>query len=223
MARSRTSTHPVRMLPFQPRGTRRLRRKSGAPTPVPGPTDKTPRRGTLDDHPVARHSAGVGAAGKRVAVFQDKRPETVATLVAVALVGGIAVPLNPALKPHQVVHVLRDSSASGLSSTAQRLKLLQDNDAMPGTVPHQLAIAVDDVTAGWQALADTPPTAPLRRLVDTDPALNPLRIGSTGPPNKGVLLSHRNLVAGVESVLSYLANTADDRILAALPMTFDSA
>ena len=36
-----------------------------------------------------------------------------------------------------------------------------------------------------------------------------------------MVLSHRNLVAGVESVVSYLANIADDRILAALPLSFD--
>ena len=44
--------------------------------------------------------------------------------------------------------------------------------------------------------------------------------GSTGSP-KGVVLSHRNLVAGAESVASYLGNTPADRILAVLPLSFD--
>ena len=44
--------------------------------------------------------------------------------------------------------------------------------------------------------------------------------GSTGKP-KGVVLSHRNLVAGAESVAQYLENNSDDRILAALPLSFD--
>ena len=165
------------------------------------------------------HQRGL-AAGARVAVYLDKRPETVAALFAVTLAGGIAVPVNPALKPHQVMHVLRDCGARGLITTAQRRKLLQDNDAIPETVPDQLTIAVDEDAAGWKALTDTPPTAPLPRLVETDPALILYTSGSTGPP-KGVVLSHRNLVAGVESVVSYLANTEDDRILAALPLSFD--
>ena len=165
------------------------------------------------------HERGL-APGERVAVYLEKRPETVAALFAVTLAGGIAVPVNPALKPHQVSHVLRDCSAQGLITSRQRLKLLQDGDAIAESVADQLTIAVDCETAGWQALTDTPPTAPLPRRVETDPALILYTSGSTGPP-KGVVLSHRNLVAGVESVVSYLANTADDRILAALPLSFD--
>jgi acyl-CoA ligase (AMP-forming) (exosortase A-associated) len=45
--------------------------------------------------------------------------------------------------------------------------------------------------------------------------------GSTGRP-KGVVLSHRNLLVGAESVSTYLGNTADDVILAALPLSFDA-
>ena len=45
--------------------------------------------------------------------------------------------------------------------------------------------------------------------------------GSTGKP-KGVVLSHRNLIVGAESVSHYLGNTADDVILAALPLSFDA-
>jgi acyl-CoA ligase (AMP-forming) (exosortase A-associated) len=45
--------------------------------------------------------------------------------------------------------------------------------------------------------------------------------GSTGHP-KGVVLSHRNMVAGAKSVASYLENNADDTLLAALPLSFDA-
>ena len=39
---------------------------------------------------------------------------------------------------------------------------------------------------------------------------------------KGVVLSHRNLVVGGESVSHYLGNVAEDVILAALPLSFDA-
>ena len=45
--------------------------------------------------------------------------------------------------------------------------------------------------------------------------------GSTGLP-KGVVLSHRNLLAGAESVSTYLRNDEHDVILAALPLSFDA-
>jgi long-subunit acyl-CoA synthetase (AMP-forming) len=44
--------------------------------------------------------------------------------------------------------------------------------------------------------------------------------GSTGKP-KGVVLSHRNIIAGAESVAEYLNIQASDRLLAALPFSFD--
>ena len=45
--------------------------------------------------------------------------------------------------------------------------------------------------------------------------------GSTGLP-KGVVLSHRNLVVGGQSVSQYLENSSEDRILSALPLSFDA-
>jgi len=45
--------------------------------------------------------------------------------------------------------------------------------------------------------------------------------GSTGNP-KGVVLSHRNMVAGARSVASYLGNVPEDRMLAVLPLSFDA-
>lgn len=44
--------------------------------------------------------------------------------------------------------------------------------------------------------------------------------GSTGEP-KGVMLSHRNVTAAMESILQYLCLTKDDVILSVLPMHFD--
>jgi len=45
--------------------------------------------------------------------------------------------------------------------------------------------------------------------------------GTTGSP-KGVMLSHRNLVAGAASVATYLSNHTGDRLIAALPLSFDA-
>lgn len=44
--------------------------------------------------------------------------------------------------------------------------------------------------------------------------------GSTGEP-KGVMLTHRNMLAASHSINSYLGNTSEDRVISALPLSFD--
>ena len=44
--------------------------------------------------------------------------------------------------------------------------------------------------------------------------------GSTGFP-KGVMMTHRNIVAAATSITTYLENTPDDIILNVLPLSFD--
>jgi acyl-CoA ligase (AMP-forming) (exosortase A-associated) len=58
-------------------------------------------------------------------------------------------------------------------------------------------------------------------VIDTDMAAIFYTSGSTGNP-KGVVLSHRNIVAGAKSVASYLGNHAGDTLLAVLPLSFDA-
>ena len=48
---------------------------------------------------------------ERVAIFLDKRIETVAAIFGVSAAGGAFVPINPLLRPHQVGYILRDCGA----------------------------------------------------------------------------------------------------------------
>jgi acyl-CoA ligase (AMP-forming) (exosortase A-associated) len=59
------------------------------------------------------------------------------------------------------------------------------------------------------------------RVIDSDVAAILYTSGSTGNP-KGVVLSHRNMVAGAKSVAEYLENREEDVLLAALPLSFDA-
>lgn len=59
------------------------------------------------------------------------------------------------------------------------------------------------------------------RRIDGDLAAIFYTSGSTGLP-KGVMLSHRNIVAGAISVASYIGNHPGDRILSVLPLSFDA-
>ncbi len=174
--------------------------------------------------------------GERVAVWLDKRPETVVLCFAAAAAGAVFVPVNPLLKPAQVAHILRDSGACALLSTPERAVLLDGLwSTLPGLRRLLLTAAATEPLAAplpappalpalpvlqWAELLDSAPRAG-HRVIDSDMAAILYTSGSTGAP-KGVVLSHRNLVVGASSVAGYLDNRADDTLLAVLPLSFDA-
>ncbi len=167
---------------------------------------------------------GLGRA-ERVAVYLDKRVDTVTALFGAAAAGAVFVPVNPLLKAEQVAYILADCNVRVLVTSADRLALLAPVLAQcpdlhtvfvsgSGTLPALPAVAV----RRWDEAADGAPTP--HRVIDTDMAAILYTSGSTGKP-KGVVLSHRNMVAGAKSVASYLALASSDRILSVLPLSFD--
>jgi acyl-CoA ligase (AMP-forming) (exosortase A-associated) len=167
--------------------------------------------------------------GERVAIYLEKRFETVIASFGAPAAGGVFVPLNPLLKAEQVAFILRDCNVRVLLTSPERLALLgpvlaQCHDLRDVVITGGGA---EDVTAPthlhltpWAALLAGPPQAG-HRVIDTDMVAILYTSGSTGNP-KGVVLSHRNMVAGAKSVASYLENRAEDTLLAALPLSFDA-
>ncbi|SDU50279.1 acyl-CoA ligase (AMP-forming), exosortase A system-associated [Jiangella alkaliphila] len=165
--------------------------------------------------------------GDRVAIYLEKRIDTVAAFFAVSAAGGVFVPVNHVLKATQVGHILADSGATVLVTSADRLGQLEG--VLPETaVAHVVTVGAtpSSVPAGYavhgwedgQEAGGEPEPSP---AIDVDPAAILYTSGSTGKP-KGVVLSHRNLIVGAESVSSYLENSAHDVILSVLPLSFDA-
>ena len=166
------------------------------------------------------------ARAERVAVYMEKRVETVVALFGAAAAGGVFVPVNPLLKPEQVAHILQDCNVRILVTTPERLELLRPvlahcHDLRTVVICGAVTpAALDGVSmVNWAERTSVPHTHP-HRAIDGDMAAILYTSGSTGRP-KGVVLSHRNLVAGAESVAQYLENHAGDRILSVLPLSFD--
>ena len=168
---------------------------------------------------------GLGRSA-RVAVYMDKRPETVVAMLGAAAAGGVFVPVNPLLKPDQVAYILQDCNVQILVTTAERLDLLAPllrgcPDLRTTLVVGGKRPAGGSSIVGWEdALGGAVEAAP-HRVIDADMAAILYTSGSTGKP-KGVVLSHRNMVAGAKSVAQYLENRTQDRILSALPLSFDA-
>lgn len=184
---------------------------------------------------VEQAAAGLGQAGiakgDRVGVWLDKRIETITAFLAASLAGAVFVPINPVLRPHQVTHILKDCNVRILITSQDRLRSLEE--ALDQCRDLRVAVLVDaQVGSGqqghvsalsWSGLqaAASPGPARFNRVIDVDMAAILYTSGSTGLP-KGVVLSHRNLVVGGQSVSQYLENNSGDRILSALPLSFDA-
>ncbi|MDY7544700.1 acyl-CoA ligase (AMP-forming), exosortase A system-associated [Glaciimonas sp. CA11.2] len=170
-------------------------------------------------------------AGERVAIYLEKRFEAVVGMFGAAAAGAVFVPVNPLLKSAQVAHILADCNVKILITTTDRLAALADvmqqsrdlhtviivgsGAALPNS---SLLQGIDFVY--WDEVCHKLRSLARHRRIDSDMAAILYTSGSTGRA-KGVVLSHRNMVAGAVSVAGYLGNTAQDRILAALPLSFD--
>jgi acyl-CoA ligase (AMP-forming) (exosortase A-associated) len=181
---------------------------------------------------VTRFAAGLVHSGvgkqQRVAIFLEKRLETVISMFGTAAAGAIFVPVNPVLKPPQVAYILRDCNVRVLVTSVDRHAALREELShcpdladvfMTGATGHEPSSKHYGMHAFDELLSA--PARAAHRVIDTDVVAILYTSGSTGRP-KGVVLSHRNMVAGAKSVASYLQNGPDDSLLAVLPLSFDA-
>jgi len=153
----------------------------------------------------ALQAAGV-EPGDRVAVLLSRGPDAAAAIFAVLAVGGVIVPVNKLYQPRQIEFVLDHSGSRALITSPA---LLGDLSRPLATDVPVLDAATLSAPGGFDPMARS----------GEDPAQIIYTSGSTGQP-KGVLGCHRNLWAGVHTVLDYLPIAADDRIASVLSFGF---
>ena len=153
-------------------------------------------------------------AGDRVATWAPNLPPMAAVTLAAMGLGAAVVPLSPALTEPEARGLVEQTGASvmvtvpSMVETAWRLgvrRVISVGDA-PGAV-------------GIGELLAQEPVEPSAWGIDVDPdavAVICASSGTTGPP-KGVLLSHRQLLAACRQISRALAADEDDVTLAAAP------
>lgn len=165
----------------------------------------------------------------RIAIWLEKRTEMVVACFGTAAAGSVFVPVNPVLKAEQVAYILRDCNARLIVTSHERWR------ALSSVVEHcpdlRGAIIVGSTSESlppsripawcWNEAVDSSANVTPHRVIDTDMVAILYTSGSTGRP-KGVVLSHRNMVAGAYSVAHYIGNVPSDKILSALPLSFDA-
>lgn len=166
-------------------------------------------------------------AGERVGIYAEKRVETVVAMFGTSKAGCVFVPINPLLKADQVAFILENCTVSLLVTTPDRLSILLSILPQCKNLKHIIvmtetppAIELQNIkTTLWSELKNID-CMQYPKIIDQDIAAILYTSGSTGNP-KGVVLSHRNIVAGAISVAEYLELNDNDRLLTVLPLSFD--
>jgi long-chain acyl-CoA synthetase len=153
------------------------------------------------------------AAGDRVAILSENRPEWALFDYAILCLGAATVPVYPSLPADQVAHILEDAGACGV---------LVDTAAQREKVERAGAGSVDWVTT-FERVGRLEPVD-LRAIAS---AVSPDHLatvvyssGTTGPP-KGVMLSHGNLAYMVAATAQHGSVPAGpgDSCLSILPLS----
>ncbi|MYI36043.1 MAG: 4-coumarate--CoA ligase family protein [Acidimicrobiaceae bacterium] len=158
-------------------------------------------------------SRGVGP-GTTVAILAPNVPEYAIVFHGIALAGGTVTTINPTYGPDEVRHQLTDAGASWLVTIPMFLETARNASA--GTGVEQIVV-----------MGEAEGTIPLASLfgppIDQVPVdyaehvvVLPYSSGTTGLP-KGVMLTHRNLVANIAQMEYTFVPSEGEVALAVLP------
>jgi amino acid adenylation domain-containing protein len=162
--------------------------------------------------------------GDRVALYLDNRAETVIAIFGALKAGAAFLMIYPSARDGKVMHLLNHAAASALILPATRLPALAQPlqsssiKAIVTTGPSQPQNESDSVVAFDDLLRESADAIDCG-AVDLDLAALLYTSGSTGEP-KGVMLTHANICAAIDSVAAYLELSSRDTLMNVLPLSF---
>jgi acyl-CoA synthetase (AMP-forming)/AMP-acid ligase II len=191
--------------------------RSDKPALIDGPSGRVVTYGQLEDG-IRRLAGGLVARGFKkgdvLALMAPNIPEYAVVFHGVALAGGVITTVNPTYTAPEVHHQLTDAGATLLVTIPMFLETAQAAAVDTGVTEIFVIGEVDGVAPLMSLFG-----APLAHQVPVAPddlVVLPYSSGTTGL-SKGVMLTHRNLVANIlqTAVPSELGD--DETIIAVLP------
>jgi amino acid adenylation domain-containing protein len=166
--------------------------------------------------------------GDRVALFTSNSVEMIIGLYAALHIGAVFMPISSQTKLQKLVYILNDSRPTSIITDARQRKTylealkknnsikvcIEINSKKKDEIKQKSIFSYEEATSKTNIKRKDPKT------IDQDLAAIIYTSGSTGDP-KGVMLTHLNMVSAANSISSYLRLKEDDRIMCALPLSFD--
>ncbi len=158
-------------------------------------------------------SRGVGP-GTTVAILAPNVPEYAIVFHGIALTGGTVTTINPTYGPEEVRHQLTDAAASWVVTIPMFLETARA--ASEGTGVEKIVVMGEAEGAVPLASLFGPPIDQVPVDYAEHVVVLPYSSGTTGLP-KGVMLTHRNLVANIAQMEYTFVPSGGEVALAVLP------
>jgi long-chain acyl-CoA synthetase len=152
-------------------------------------------------------------AGDKIALLMPNGCQTVSLFLGAMIGGFVVTPLNLRSSRAALAYALDHCDCKILFTSPAQAKEL--TEALP-LMSRKIEVETIDVDA-LKLFSDAPEAFALEPIDENAPALLMYTSGTTGTP-KGVLLTHRNLIAAATAVAKWHGLQPDDRVLSSLPL-----
>ncbi len=162
--------------------------------------------------------------GERVCLLMTNQPEFVISCYAIARIGAVFSPINPAYKEREIAYQLANTEATAIVVQNELLPMIVTVQDQAPALKHVISVGSGKRAEGLPhvSFADLikgqPTTPPAVEIAVSDLVALPYSSGTTGLP-KGVMLTHRNRVCNTIQSVSAIRMTERDHCLIFLPLS----
>ncbi|HTY58253.1 MAG TPA: AMP-binding protein [Bacteroidota bacterium] len=181
------------------------------------------------------HERGI-IAGDRVAILSENKPNWGVAYFAVTTMGAVAVPILPDFHPNEVQHILRHSESKALFVSRKLLGALEEKEFThlttriliddmslipPEESPDRIRQIIDQGSREISRLKEVAlrVTGKIAAEVREDDIASIIYTSGTTGHSKGVMLTHKNLVADTLATSELVDVNEEDRFLSILPLS----
>jgi long-chain acyl-CoA synthetase len=155
--------------------------------------------------------------GDKIAIISENRPEWCASYLPISLSGGVAVPIDAQLGPHEIKNLLTDSESKLVFHSLKTEENVRKAVRDLLTSHFSLLTLINFDSPEFKDICKTPAINNYPEVSGEDVTSIIYTSGTTGIP-KGVQLTHGNFCSDAEAIIKAGIVTHNDNVLSVLPL-----